>query len=90
MRKAIRKLENEIGLNLDTAIVKMVECGISIIINEKSSEYLRKSLRKYSTSYRLSSTNRPFHGALTDKTLSEFEWRIRQGNESIPYQTKTF
>ncbi|MDR2941210.1 MAG: hypothetical protein LBV17_01270 [Treponema sp.] len=41
VEKAIRKLENEIGLYLDTAIVKMVECGISIITNEQPAEYLK-------------------------------------------------
>jgi hypothetical protein len=38
---AIRKLENEIGLYLDTAVVKMVECGISLITNEQPTEYLK-------------------------------------------------
>ena len=41
IEEAIWKLENEIGLNLDTAIVKMVECGISIVTNEPPSEYLK-------------------------------------------------
>jgi len=41
VEEAIRKLENETGLNLETAIVKMVECGASIITNEQPSEYLK-------------------------------------------------
>jgi hypothetical protein len=41
VEEAIQKLENEIGLDLDTAIVKMVECGISVITNEQPSEYLK-------------------------------------------------
>jgi hypothetical protein len=41
VEKAIRKLENEIGLYLDTAMVKMVECGISVITNEQPAEYLK-------------------------------------------------
>jgi hypothetical protein len=41
VEEAIQKLENEIGLDLDTAIVKMVECGISIITTEPPAEYLK-------------------------------------------------
>jgi hypothetical protein len=41
VEEAIRKLENDIGISLATAIVKMVECGISIITNEQPAEYLK-------------------------------------------------
>ena len=41
VEEAIRKLENETGLNLETAIVKMVECGASIIVTEQPAEYLK-------------------------------------------------
>jgi hypothetical protein len=41
VEEAIRKLENDTGINLATAIVKMVECGVSIITNEQPAEYLK-------------------------------------------------
>jgi hypothetical protein len=41
VREAIEKLEVETGLDLSTAIVKGVECGLSITTNEYPSEYLK-------------------------------------------------
>jgi hypothetical protein len=41
VEEAILKLENDTGINLATAIVKMVECGVSIITNEQPAEYLK-------------------------------------------------
>jgi len=41
VREAIAMLETEIGIELETAIVKGVELGASITTNEKPSEYLK-------------------------------------------------
>jgi hypothetical protein len=41
VEEAVRKLENETGFNLETAIVKMVECGVSVITTEQPAEYLK-------------------------------------------------
>jgi hypothetical protein len=41
VEEAIKKLENEIGLNLDTAIITFLECGVSIITKEQPTEYLK-------------------------------------------------
>jgi hypothetical protein len=49
VEEAMRKLENEIGLNLDTAIITSLECGVSIITKEQPTEYLK--LFGYPTRY---------------------------------------
>ena len=41
VEEAIRKMENDTGLNLEVAIVKMLECGMSIITTKQPSEYLK-------------------------------------------------
>ena len=41
VREAIQKLEDEINLSLETAVVKMIECGVSIITTHPPAEYLK-------------------------------------------------
>jgi len=41
VREAIKKLENEIGICLESAIVKMIECGMSVITKEQPAEYMK-------------------------------------------------
>ena len=41
VEKAIQKLENETGINIEKGIVRMVECGISVVTNNQPSEYLK-------------------------------------------------
>jgi hypothetical protein len=41
VKEAIKKLENETGISLEHGIVKMIECGISIITKEQPSEYMK-------------------------------------------------
>ena len=41
VKEAIKKLENETGINLESAIIKMIECGMSVITKEQPSEYMK-------------------------------------------------
>ncbi|MDR0286208.1 MAG: hypothetical protein LBI03_00630 [Clostridiales bacterium] len=41
VKEAIRKLENETGISLELAIIKSVECGMSMITKEQPSEYMK-------------------------------------------------
>ena len=41
VKEAIMKLENEIGISLEYRIIKMIECGMSIITKEPPSEYMK-------------------------------------------------
>jgi len=41
VKEAIVKLENETGINLKSAIVKYIECGMSIITKEQPAEYMK-------------------------------------------------
>jgi len=41
VKEAIWKLERETGISLESAIIKMIECSISIITKEQPSEYLK-------------------------------------------------
>ncbi|MCL2722099.1 MAG: hypothetical protein FWD47_12290 [Treponema sp.] len=41
VKEAIKKLENEAGISFESAIIKMIECGMSIITKEQPAEYLK-------------------------------------------------
>ena len=41
VKEAIKKLENEAGISFESAIIKMIEFGMSIITKEQPSEYMK-------------------------------------------------
>lgn len=41
VKEAIYKLENDTGISFESAIVKMIECGISVITKEQPAEYMK-------------------------------------------------
>ena len=41
IRKAIRRLERETGICFENAIIKSIECGVSIITRHQPAEYLK-------------------------------------------------
>jgi hypothetical protein len=41
VKEAIKELENETGISLESAIITTIECGMSIITREQPSEYMK-------------------------------------------------
>jgi len=41
VKEAIKKLENDAGISFESAIIKMIECGMSIITKEQPAEYMK-------------------------------------------------
>jgi len=41
VKEAIKKLENESGISFEFAIIKMIECGMSVITKEQPTEYMK-------------------------------------------------
>jgi len=41
VKEAIYKLENDTGISFESAIVKMIECGMSVITKEQPAEYMK-------------------------------------------------
>jgi hypothetical protein len=41
VKEAIYKLENDAGISFESAIIKMIECGMSVITKEQPSEYMK-------------------------------------------------
>ncbi|MDR0503614.1 MAG: hypothetical protein LBH16_09890 [Treponema sp.] len=41
VKEAIKKLENDTGINFESAIITSIECGMSLITKEQPSEYMK-------------------------------------------------